>query len=408
MTFRLNMRTNQAESDTLLDGLREDSGVQEALLNTGLRVWVVARYAEAKAALLDSRLVKDPRKLPGGSRPFGGRRHPEDAFAVLGRHALNTDGAEHRRLRELLAECLSPSMVEQRRAQVEEIIYRGVTGLGRATRPDLVTGFANPVLAAVLGEIVGIEPELMAELVSTSRIVMSDADPQAPEMRDAYERYRQLVLRAVAEHDEFPADGTLLKRAFRDYHPRKKLSLSEITTMLAVVIFAGTNTSATLIAYGAAVLSTRPDLVDRLLESEQGSAAVVEEVLRYHPSAPFASWRFATEDVELGGVVIPQGATVLVALAAANRDPRAFDNANEVDLTRIRLPRHLSFGHGPHFCVGAPLARSAAGVALQALFVRYPQIIIAGRLEDLRWSTNLGDRHLSSLPVVLEPEAGSQ
>ncbi|SES36437.1 cytochrome P450 [Lentzea albida] len=395
---------DQADNDSMLAALSEGGAVQQVVLSTGLRVWVVARYAEAKAVLLDSRLKKDPATLSDPALLFDGGRHPEDSYAVLGRHVLNTDGADHRRLRELLTKCLAPKAVDRRRGRIAEIVETSLDVLAASAEPDLVTEFAAPVLTSVMSEVIGIEQTLLDRLLTAVRVVVAGPDPRSAEAREAADEQHRLILEAIDDHDRFPGTDTLLKLAFRDHHPRGKLSLAEVMSMVALTVFAGTTTSTTLLAHAAALASTREDLLDAIMAGPASCSAVLSEVLRRYPPTPCATWRFAAEDVEVGGVTIPRDATVLVLVAAANRDPLAYEDADRLVVPRPGSPAHIAFGHGPHFCAGAPLALTTATMALPALFARFPRLSLAVPVERLRWTTNLGDRSLFSVPIRLRPD----
>ncbi|WP_340687892.1 cytochrome P450 [Amycolatopsis coloradensis] len=396
--------TNQADNDLMLDALSEGDAVKQVVLSSGLRVWVVTRYAEAKAVLLDSRLKKDPATLSDPALLFDGGRHPEDSYAVLGRHVLNTDGADHRRLRELLTKCLAPKAVEQRRQRIAEIVGTSLDTLDASAAPDLVTMFAGPVMTSVMSEVIGIEKALLDRLLTAVRTVIAGADPRSAEAREAADAQQQLILEAIDDHERFPGTDTLLKLAFRDYHPNGRLSLAEVMSMVALTVFAGTTTSTTLLAHTAALASTREDLLEAIMAGPASCSAVLSEVLRRYPPTPCATWRFAAEDVEVGGVTIPRDATVLVVVAAANRDPQAYPDADRLVVPRPGNTGHIGFGHGPHFCAGAPLALATANTALPALFARFPQLSLAVPLEKLRWTANLGDRSLFSVPIRLRPD----
>ncbi len=396
--------TDQADNDLMLTALSEGAAVQQAVLSTGLRVWVVTGYAEAKTALLDTRLKKDPATLSDPALLFDGGRHPEDSYAVLGRHVLNTDGADHRRLRELLTKCLAPKAVDRRRRRIAEIVGTSLDTLAASATPDLVTMFAGPVMTSVMSDVIGIEKNLLDRLLTAVRTVVAGADPQSAEAREAADAQQRLILEAIDDHERFPGTDTLLKLAFRDYHPNGRLSLAEVMSMVALTLFAGTTTSTTLLAHTAALASTRDDLLEAIMAGPASCSAVLSEVMRRYPPTPCATWRFATEDVEVGGVTIPRDATVLVVVAAANRDPEAYPDADRLVVPRPGNTGHIGFGHGPHFCAGAPLALTTATTALPALFARFPQLSLAVPLEKLRWTTNLGDRSLFSVPVRLRPD----
>jgi len=169
-------------------------------------------------------------------------------------------------------------------------------------------------------------------------------------------------------------------------------------------LLAGYETTMSLIAVGALALIQHPRQRELLQQNPALAPSAVEELLRYTSPADFATFRIAREDVAIGAVTIPRGDVVLAALASANRDESQFSDPETLDLTR-EPNRHLAFGVGAHFCLGAPLARLEGQIALTTLFRRFPDLRLAKAAETLRWRRGLLLRGLEQLPVVLERTA---
>lgn len=380
--------------------LREASSVHRAALPNGFPIWLVTRYGDVKAGLRDERLTVDPRRLSSPEHKFGGRRAPEDVTSSAGRHMLNTDGAEHRRLRAIANAELSSGGVARWRPEIERVVRDQLDHLDEFARQagdepvNLMTAFANEVPTTVTGRVVGIDAADMPATARLIRQLASARDTAEPEMIDCYYDLIDRVLTAVERRRREPGNDLISQLLAKPGRIGARDLLS--TTVSALV--GGPTSTATALGYGAIVLSERPDLVTRLVTEDGAATGIVGELLRHHPPFPFAIWRFATEDVELGGTVIPKDATVLLSLAAANRDPRAFADADEIRPHRAGEPTHLSFGSGAHRCLGAPLTLLELELALPALFRRFPRLALAVPADEIAWSTTLFDRRMESLP----------
>jgi cytochrome P450 len=180
-----------------------------------------------------------------------------------------------------------------------------------------------------------------------------------------------------------------------------RLTTQELLSTIFQLFVAGHDTTATFIGNSVVALLRNPDQLDRLRSNPGVLPAALEELLRYDAPVPHATFRYATEPVDLGGVTIPAGAQVLICLAAADRDPRRYDHAELLDLERADA-RHLAFGHGIHHCLGAPLARMEGQLALSGLLHRFPHLRLAVPDGELHWGHGDGLvlRGLSELPVI--------
>ena len=372
-------------NDERHDALREAAAVQRVMLRSGLEVWLVSRYAEVRTALADKRLSSDPRALSSDTARFCGRRVPEDIVTMTGRHMFNTEGAEHRRLRGHVGDFLSAANVRRWRGEIERVVDEQLDVLARADAPDAMTHFAYPVAMRTIARLAGVGDEHTAGAVEIVQMFFADRDPTSPEIVDAVESLLDLSLRALREREREPGDDLISARLCPAAdRPGLRDAVGTVQTLLS----AGTTTVASALAHAIITLTQHPERAETILRGDDDAL----NHLLIRPPFPFALWRFASTDVELAGVVIPRDATVLLSLAAANRDPRAFDPPGAPDLT---------FGLGRHRCIGEHLARLEIGIALTALLRRFPRLTLDAPPGDVAWSTMLFDRRLDSLPVRL-------
>jgi len=178
-----------------------------------------------------------------------------------------------------------------------------------------------------------------------------------------------------------------------------KLNEDELLSMIFLLLIAGHETTVNLIANGTLALLRHPDQMEKLRRDPPLVESAVEELLRFEGPLETATERYALEDVPISGSTVPRGALVYVVLASANRDERQFENPDTLDITR-QNNRHLAFGQGMHYCLGAPLARLEAKTAINALLRRFPLLQLAKPVTDIRWKKGLVLRGLESLPVT--------
>ncbi|MEV4077126.1 cytochrome P450 family protein [Nonomuraea fuscirosea] len=375
-------------------GLRETGAPHFVKLRGGLYGWLVTRYDDARAALADPRLSKDPRHAPADWREAGRGRPLEDR-AGLGTHLLTTDPPEHTRLRRLVSVFFTPRRLAELRPGIEEAARALAAGL--APGDDLVAGFASPLQSGVLCDVLGVP---MADRTDfqrwTTAVVSSEAVPgeSRPEALRALAGY----VRGLVEGRRHAPGDDLISTITAAALDGDRLSEDELLSMIFLLLVAGHETTVGLIALGTYTLLRHPRQLELLRARPELIESAVEELLRHDSPVELATWRFPLEPVELGGVLLPAGQPVLVALAAANRDPRRFTDPDLPDLTRTDNA-HLSFGHGPHYCLGALLARVTGRAALSQV-VRLPGLALAVPQERLRWRASLTVRGPVSLPVT--------
>jgi cytochrome P450 PksS len=364
--------------------------------------YLITRYEDAAAVLRDERFVKDVRSARD-ARQIGVSWMPR-ALKPLAHTMLDADGDEHRRLRTFVRDTFASKHIAQLEPQVYELVSELLDRMASAGTVDLVTDFALPLPLTVISEILGV-PERdrlrfrrwfssLIGLETSSRPTLSVL-MKLPKIMAMMRFLRRLV----AERCAHPGDD-LISRLAHTEEGGDRLTEDELVAMLGVLLIAGYETTVNLIATGVLLLLSHPDQLARLRKEPGLIGSAVEELLRLATPVDVATERYAREDVELAGVTIPRGALVLVAIVSANADETRFPEPEQLDVARGEN-RHLAFGLGPHYCLGAPLARMEGRIAIEGLIRRFPHLCLAQPVEQLHWRPGVSLRGLISLPVSL-------
>jgi len=378
--------------------------VHHVRLPDGHEAWMVIGHDAARQALKDPRLSKDMLAAMDADPGVVSEGLPGPAFA---RHMLAVDPPDHTRLRGFVTRAFTPTRVAALAPSIERIADDLLDELARAG-PDgvveLVHGYALPLPFQVIGALLGVPEDLQPQLHGWFRTLLrpwSGSPP--PDAIEASDAIVATLSELVAAHRRTPHDDLigLLVAAGTD---GEGLTEQELLSTLFQLIVAGHDTTTNLIGNGLVALLDHPDQ-RRLLGAEPGRIPdAVEEMLRYDAPVPHATFRVTTEAVTLDGTEIPAHQQVLVCIGGANRDRAVRDRPDVFDVTRPPA-RHLGFGHGIHFCLGAPLARLEARIAFALLLQRFPHLQLAVPRDALRWSHGDGLvlRGLAELPVTLAP-----
>jgi cytochrome P450 len=380
-----------------LNALREQGPVVRVVLVNGLDAWLVTRYDDALAAITDPRLSSDVHDAadqrileePPAAEPFP-------------RSMLMLNPPDHTRLRRLVSKAFTARRVAELRPRIQKItdqLLDAVTPTGRA---DLINDFALPLPVTVISELLGVPADdrdgflEWTDVMLTRRFDRPDRERLAAAWRDM----RTYLERLLADKRIHP-DDDLLSALIAARDDDQRLDEEELVAMAFLLLIAGYITTVNLIGNGMVLLLTHPEQLRLLREDPQLMPGAIEEFLRYEGPVNPGMTRFPTEDIEIAGVRIPRGATVLLGLAVADRDPTRFREPDRFDVTRTDNP-HLAFGHGLHYCLGAPLARLEGQVAVRALLQRLPDIALAVPPGELEWHL-VGLRGLKHLPVTFTP-----
>ena len=382
-----------AEPYAAFADLRERGPVHRARTPDGAPIWLVTRWDEVRALAADPRLSVDKRHSTGGYRGFS---LPPELDANL----LNLDGPDHRRLRRLVSTAFTPRRVQSLRPRIRELaeqLLDAIEESGRDTA-EVLADYASPLPIAVICELLGVPERDRVDFKSWTDLML------APSSREDVGRcvaflQRYLLDLVVSKRSE-PADDLLSDLIAARDGSSDRLSENELVSAAFLLLFAGYENTANLLGNGLAALLSRPGGYAALRDDPGLLPSAAEEFLRFDPPPQLSIRRFTTEDVEIGGVTVPAGGTVMLAWASANRDPAHLTDPDSLRLDRGSCP-HFSFGHGPHFCLGAALARAEAEIALEALLRRFPDLALAVPGEQLSWRASFRNRGLRELPVTL-------
>ncbi|MFE0856792.1 cytochrome P450 family protein [Streptomyces mutabilis] len=390
---------------TDLDGesarLRAAGPLAAVELPGGVPVWAVTHHAEAKALLTDPRLVKDINVWGAWQRGEIPADWPLIGLANPGRSMLTVDGAEHRRLRSLVAQALTVRRVEHMRGRITELTDRLLDELpADGGVVDLKAAFAYPLPMYVVADLMGIEEVRLPRLkVLFEKFFSTQTPPE--EVVATLTELAGIMGETVAAKRAAPGDD-LTSALILASEDGDHLTDAEIVSTLQLMVAAGHETTISLIVNSVVNLSTHPEQRALVLSGEAEWSAVIEETLRFSTPTSHVLIRFATEDVPVGDRVIPAGDALIVSYGALGRDERAHGpTAGDFDITRTSPNRHISFGHGPHVCPGAALSRLEAGVALPALYARFPRLDLAVPASELRNKPVVTQNDLFELPVRL-------
>lgn len=365
--------------------------VHQATTPDGAPVWLVTRYRDVKTALNDPRLSLNKIHARDGYRGYA-------LPPALDANLLNLDPPDHTRLRRLISQVFTARRVSQLRPQIQAITDDLLDAVDTAQPVDLMGSLAVPLPVNVIGELLGVPAAERGQFRTWTTTLTTPARPadaaQAVANMQGY--LTDLIARKRAE----PADDLISAMiAARDHNDR--LNEDELTSLAFLTLWAGYEASVHLIGNGILELLRHPDQLALLRSRPELLPAAADELLRYTGPIPYAIRRFPTENIEIAGTAIPAGATVLLCLAAANRDPDRFPTPDTLDITRSDTA-HLAFGHGIHHCLGAALARLETEIALGTLLNRYPRITLAINARNLRWHPSFRSRGLLELPITCQ------
>ncbi|MCE6998432.1 cytochrome P450 [Saccharothrix sp. S26] len=374
--------------------LRETRPVSPMVFPDGHEGWLVTGYDEVRLLMADTRfssrqdlgVVHVPYEVPG--MPVATEPSPQVPGLFI-----SMDPPDHTRLRRMLTGAFTVKRMKQLEERIADIAERQLDAMARLTPPvDLVAEFALPVPSLVICELLGVPYEDRADFQADSAKFM-EKDVALDEKMAAFTGLTGYLAGLVTRKRAEPGEDLLSDLARHD-----ELTVEELTGIAFLLLLAGHETSANMLSLGTFALLEHPDQLAALRAEPDLVPGAVEELMRYLSVADIF-YRYATEDIELGGETITKGSTVVVSLLAANRDPRRFDDPDALDVRRTARG-HLAFGHGVHQCLGQQLARIELRAGFAGLLRRFPTLRLAVAADEVRLRTDMNIYGVHELPVT--------
>ncbi|MBI1252407.1 MAG: cytochrome P450 [Alphaproteobacteria bacterium] len=391
----------QADPHALLGPLRDQCPVMR---DDTFGAFIISKYDDVRALVSDRTLWRDP-TLAEDASMFGQRIKAERAAAMegpSGTSILFLDDPDHARVRQPLTQALY-ARVAKAKPQVEAIVDQRLDALAGEAEFDLMARYCVPIPIDAIAAILGVDRARLDEFRDWSEGIIQGLNPFRTEQQTAHlmrsgEALRAYFQAAMADRRANPKDD-LITDMVRLKEEGAALEDEEIRINLTALLVGGNLTTTDLIGNGVRLFLLNPEQLAAFRADPKLAANAVEEILRYEPPVDITG-RVASRDMEVRGCPVHKTASMTFSLRAANRDPDVFEDAETFDITRKRAP-HIAFGGGAHICIGAPLARIEAQIALTKLFDRFPNLRLADPNAAPTWRTLPFFRGLETLKVAV-------
>jgi cytochrome P450 len=361
-------------------------------MGSGHEVWLALGYDAVRQVLIDQRFSREAATKPGSPVTNQAGSNPELLVSM--------DPPRHTQVRRLVAKAFSARTVERLEPRLRQLADGMLDDLAAAEQPaDLVRLVAEPLPIMVICALLGVPDADRARIREWSGVLIAHTAYTPAEIGAAIQQVDAYLAELIAERRQRP-DDALISALISVNDQGDHLSPSELISNIQLLLMAGHETTVSQIGNSVVTLFQHPQQADLLRERPELLPRAVDELLRHSRLTTSTMPRVAVEDVPLGGEVIRAGEAVIPLIAVANRDPAAFPDPHRFDITRTSPAPHVALGHGPHFCLGAQLARLELQVAIGSLLTRFPNLAPAVDLAELDWKTGLSTRSVQALPVI--------
>lgn len=369
-------------------------------MELGSYPWLVTRYQDGIDLLNDERFTKDYARIPNKGEPTE-RDMMMEAAASINRHMLTLDPPDHTRLRGLIHKAFTPNMIRALEGRIQAITDELIDRMLAKGQFNFISEFAFPLPVTVIAELLGIPHEDQDKFREWSQAIIMGGSTGA-DMDKVGVAALEFIMYFHEKFDERRADpkNDLITALVQAEDAGEKLDQQELISMVFLLLVAGHETTVNLLGNGMLALLQHPDQKRLLAERPELIKSAVEELLRYDGPVGVSTMRWALEDVDYYGVTIPAGEMVVASLLAANRDPAMFANPNALDITR-NPNKHIAFGNGIHYCVGAPLARMEGAIAFNTLLRRVPNLALTVDADELEWNPTILLHGMKAMPVTV-------
>ncbi len=381
------------DPDPLLDELRNSEPVARVQLPYGQPCWLVTRYEDVRSMLGDPRFSRAATIEADVARTT--------MVFPIADSILGMDPPDHTRIRRLVSATFTARRVQALRGRAQEIVDGLLDDMERSGPPvDLIEALALPLPITMICELLGVPYADRHQFRGWAEVFMSSSGFGAEELISAHGQITEYLAGMIARRRDHGTDDLLGSLVAARDDDGDRISEPELVSLALAILVAGYETTANQMGKFVLCLFEHPDQLELLRRDPELVPNAVEELMRLIPlSAGTSLAHVATEDVELGGVIIRAGEAAMAATASANRDETVFEHANRLDVQREGIYQ-LGFGHGSHFCLGAHLARIELQVALTSLFGRFPELCLAIPSDEVEWKDGSAVWGLQSLPVA--------
>jgi len=349
-------------------------------------------YQAVRQVLSDPRFSREAATRPGGPVTNPAGANPELLVSM--------DPPRHTRIRGLVAKAFSPRTVERLEPRIRELVDGLLDDVAAYGKPaDLVRMLTEPLPIMVICELLGVPDADRAQIRQWAGTLIAETAYSAQEIAAAIGQVDAYLAELVAQRRRDP-DAALISALIAVNDEGKHLSASELISNVQLLLIAGHETTVSQIGNSIVTLFRHPDQIPLLRDQPELLPRAVDELLRHSKLTTSTMPRVAVQDTLVAQTLIHAGEAVIPLIAVANRDPEAFPDPHLFDITRTGPAPHLGLGHGPHYCLGAQLAKLELQLALGALLTRFPTLAPAVDLDALQWKPGLSTRSLRSLPVT--------
>ncbi|GCE21599.1 cytochrome P450 family protein [Dictyobacter kobayashii] len=360
------------------------------------RAWLITRYDDVRDTLKDPRFAKNRRNA---MTPEQLKKMPwiPPMFKSLEQNMLDLDSPDHTRLRALVHKAFTPRLIEQMRDQVQTLTNQLLDAAEPQGGMDLIADFALPLPLTMIGRILGVPAEDNPKFHRwTKAFLATGNNTNLLALIPTIMRFMGYLKKLTRERRAHPQDD-LITALVQAKDGSDQLSEDEVLAMIFLLLVAGHETTVNLIGSGSLTLLEHPDQLEKLRNQPETIKPAIEELLRFVCPVEMATERYAREDITVAGTTIPRGELVLAVIGSANRDPNYFEHPDVLDITRENN-RHLAFGLGAHYCLGAPLSRLEGQIAINTLVQRMPNLRLNTNPAQIRWRGGFILRGLETLP----------
>lgn len=378
--------------DPLLDELRATDPITRVQLPFGEPCWLLTRYDDVRSMLADPRFSR--------AATIGTDVGRMSEFFPIEDSILGMDAPEHTRIRRLVSATFTARRMQALRGRAQEVVDDLLDAMADAPQPvDLVQAVALPLPITMICELLGVPFDDRERFHGWANIFMTSSGFSVEELLDAHGQLTGYLADLIARRRVQPTDDILGALVAARDDDDSVITEGELVSLAMAILVAGYETTANQLGKFVLCLLDTPEQLAILRARPDLTANAVEELMRFIPLSAGAQIAYlATEDVELGGVLIRAGESVIASTASANRDEAAFPHADRLDVERSDIFQ-LGFGHGAHFCLGAHLARVELQVALESLLRRFPDLRLAVPAGDVPWKDGSAVWGLEALPV---------